>query len=208
MFHLDTEDHEFQSSPPVNVLQLFKAGQVHTGFRQTEGNSQSRGDVWHAFIQGWGHPCHRKPCVTPRVSPRVPHPCGKFWLPYILINVHKTGKMPKYYITNLIIEVMEILLILVAWTSMWGSLTDSIFPTGMLRCVSLCWGNIDHTCQAYSRVLFYLFQCQGDLLLLHPQFFWGHSFAVGGLGTLKQGNKEKEESSNSCIQNRILSLQQ
>ena len=37
-----------------SVLQLVKARHVHIGFVQTEENSWSHQDVWHAFILGWG----------------------------------------------------------------------------------------------------------------------------------------------------------
>ena len=42
------------------VLQPIKAGQVHSRFREMEGNAQSYGDALHAFIHGWASHAHCK----------------------------------------------------------------------------------------------------------------------------------------------------
>ena len=63
---------------------------------------------------------------------------GKPQVPYIL-NVRKASRVPKHCITQHDfahvdpLKVMGILLLLVAWTSGWGTLTDSLSPTAYIR---------------------------------------------------------------------------
>ena len=112
----------------ASVLQLFKAMQIHMGFRQMEENLQSCWDVWHAFLLGGAIHAHRKPHVAPHVSPHVvPQE-----VPNSLYTKCTQSQQDAKILYNKawfctcgpILKVMRILLI-----TGWGRLTDSIYPT-------------------------------------------------------------------------------
>ena len=83
------------------------------------------GDAWLAFIQGWDDPRMRKP--------------------YVALTLHTTKCTEGRQGANIwynkawfctcepFLKVMGILLLLVAWTSGWGTLTDSLSPTAYIR---------------------------------------------------------------------------
>ena len=116
------------------VLQPFKTGQVHRGFRQMEEYMQSCGNVWHAFILGWGKSCTlQAACCTMEVPIPLYTKCTQTWhSTNILYN--KTQFCP----CGPMLKVMWILLIIIAQTSGWGSLTDSISPTNMYALSFIC----------------------------------------------------------------------
>ena len=102
------------------ILQPFKAQQLHTGFEHTQEYMWSRWDIWHAFMPGWGDPCTQQAMGG---TAHVPTPF------YTKCTQSRQGTKilsKAWFCTR---GLMWTLLIIVAWTSGWGSLTDSIFTT-------------------------------------------------------------------------------
>ena len=129
----------WKNNPPhfEHVLQPLKAEQVHSGFRPTEENVWSPGNARHTFIHRWVLHARCELRVTLGVVQAGSPNSLMYWMhsmvPESCITQRdlfmRAGSRSWEYFIGPSLKAMGILLILVAQTSGWGSLTDSVYPT-------------------------------------------------------------------------------